>query len=369
MPKILIIVPNLHGSMRLLGDLLNHIGSDFDISLIIEQNKDTILQDVQRKKLKIQYVDKNIRIYKWINLFFMIYRKAPQVDLLISWAELTSTYITALVGFIAKRPVIGWVHANLTVVFKLKQRPAFLHIPIMKFIYPRLKAIIGVSNGVAIDLIEKFNFKNVYTVTNYVDISRILTNSTQTLPEYYHSLFSKPVVINVGALSFQKNHELLIKSCNHLWAIGYDFNLIIAGEGELLFDLIKLTNQLGVTEKVHFLRYLQNPYPLMVASTIFALSSRWEGLPLVLIEALALGLPIVSTDCCNGPSEVLAKGEFGILIPPGSEEDLSKAIERLLINRDLRFRFIRNGIARSLQYDIKRAVGEIEKMLIAMLSL
>jgi len=82
--------------------------------------------------------------------------------------------------------------------------------------------------------------------------------------------------------------------------------------------------------------FVANPYPFMVHSSAFVLSSRWEGLPTVLIEALYCGLPVVATDCPSGPYEILQGGKYGKLVPVGSEENLSEAIRDLLQGRVIR---------------------------------
>jgi glycosyltransferase involved in cell wall biosynthesis len=91
-----------------------------------------------------------------------------------------------------------------------------------------------------------------------------------------------------------------------------------------------LVRQLGLTEAVDLPGHLENPYPFFAAASVYALSSRWEGLPTVLLEALALGLPIVATDCPSGPREILADGAYGRLVPPGDPAALAEALQRTL---------------------------------------
>jgi glycosyltransferase involved in cell wall biosynthesis len=101
---------------------------------------------------------------------------------------------------------------------------------------------------------------------------------------------------------------------------------MILGEGELRADLERLAEQLGIAEDFALPGFVQNPYPYLKRAAVFVLSSRWEGLPTVLVEALALGTPVVSTDCPSGPREILADGKWGRLVPVGDAGKLAEAI-------------------------------------------
>jgi glycosyltransferase involved in cell wall biosynthesis len=101
---------------------------------------------------------------------------------------------------------------------------------------------------------------------------------------------------------------------------------MILGEGELCTELEHLAARLGIAEDFALPGFVQNPYPYLKRAAVFVLSSRWEGLPTVLVEALALGTPVVSTDCPSGPREILADGKWGRLVPVGDAGKLAEAI-------------------------------------------
>jgi glycosyltransferase involved in cell wall biosynthesis len=101
---------------------------------------------------------------------------------------------------------------------------------------------------------------------------------------------------------------------------------MIVGEGEERNSLKSLAQELGIEEDVALPGFVDNPYPYMARSALFALSSGWEGLGLVLIEAMACGTPVVSTDCPSGPREILEDGRWGRLVPVGSVEGLAQAM-------------------------------------------
>jgi glycosyltransferase involved in cell wall biosynthesis len=110
--------------------------------------------------------------------------------------------------------------------------------------------------------------------------------------------------------------------------------LIILGDGEGKEDLEALAETLGIRTDVDFPGYVANPYVYFRQASVFVLSSAWEGLPNVLIEAMACGCPVVSTDCPSGPSEILDGGRFGRLVPVGDDAAMAQAIEATLDQGD-----------------------------------
>jgi glycosyltransferase involved in cell wall biosynthesis len=125
----------------------------------------------------------------------------------------------------------------------------------------------------------------------------------------------------------QKGFDTLLRAHAQLHD---DIRLVILGEGPLRPRLERLARDLGIDHRVDFAGFLTNPYPCYRASDAVVLSSRWEGLPTVLIEALSLGTPVVSTDCPSGPAEILEDGRWGRLVPPDHPVALARAISATL---------------------------------------
>lgn len=132
-------------------------------------------------------------------------------------------------------------------------------------------------------------------------------------------------ILSVGNLGPAKNHDLLIRAFAKVSA-EVEASLVICGEGERRSELTALIGQLGLRDRVFLLGYVRGTDAVYGAADVFVLSSDWEGYPLVLLEALQAGLPIVSTDCNHGPREVLDGGRFGTLVPVGNEATLAKAM-------------------------------------------
>lgn len=135
-------------------------------------------------------------------------------------------------------------------------------------------------------------------------------------------------ILTVGSLKRAKNQALLLRAFARLDR--KDARLMILGDGPLRGELQALAADLGVAGRLVMPGFALDPWPYYASADLFVLSSDWEGLPMVLIEALAAGLPIVSTDCPSGPREMLDGGRFGTLVPTGDEVALAKAMARTL---------------------------------------
>lgn len=138
-----------------------------------------------------------------------------------------------------------------------------------------------------------------------------------------------PVILGVGELGARKDFSTLLRAFA-LLRQQRPCRLMIVGRGKQQERLQQLAEELGVAEDVSLPGFVENPYPLMAHTDLFAFSSRWEGMPLVLIEALALGSNVVATDCPSGPAEILQQGRYGVLVPIGDFKAMAAAMQRTL---------------------------------------
>ena len=146
----------------------------------------------------------------------------------------------------------------------------------------------------------------------------------------------RKVIAGAGRLSKQKNFEMLIKAFSKICDQFPDYCLVIYGEGEERQSLENLITSLGLTDRIRLPGNIQNIAEEMEKNSVFVLSSDFEGMPNALMEAMALGLPCISTDCpCGGPRYLIHNGENGILVPVGAEAELARKMEDLLSDDDL----------------------------------
>lgn len=214
---------------------------------------------------------------------------------------------------------------------KLKGRLAPL---LARLLYPWADGIVAVSHGVAKDLAYTANLppESISTIYNPVITSELFTNAQESIEHPWFQSQNVPVLLGVGKLEAQKDFPNLIRAFARVRQLR-PVRLVILGWGPDRPQLEALIQELGLQEDVDLPGYVQNPYAYMARSSVFVLSSAWEGLPTVLIEALALGTPVVSTNCESGPDEILAGGKYGHLTPVGDSDALADAILEVLAGK------------------------------------
>src|SRR3990170_7337277 len=175
-------------------------------------------------------------------------------------------------------------------------------------------------------------------------------------PPPLHPWFAKhEVLVSVGNLFPDKGYDILLQAMATLLPRRSSTRLLVLGEGPLRAELTDLSVRLGLTGFVDFVGYQRNPFPYMAASAALVMASRVEGLPTVIIEALACGAPVISTDCPSGPREILQDGTSGLLVPPDDPTALAGAILQVLGDAELRSRFIEEGKKRAKDFSVDRA--------------
>ena len=175
----------------------------------------------------------------------------------------------------------------------------------------------------------------------------------------------KPFILAAGRLVPQKGFDILIRAFGLIASGAPQLRLVIAGEGPEAQQLCQLAAGLGLASRVLFLGTVSNLSALMRGAEAFVLSSRYEGFPNVLLEALASSLPIVSADCPSGPREILRDGEFGLLVPCEDPSALADALRRITTDADLRHRLSAIGSRAIAPYELRRVVDDWEDLLSA----
>lgn len=210
--------------------------------------------------------------------------------------------------------------------FRMRLMPS-----LVRFFYPLSDRVVAVSNGVGQDLVERLGIprERVVVIYNPVITPELKSKSGEPLDHPWFGEGNLPVILSVGRLSAQKDFSTLITAFARIHE-RKAVRLLILGEGDQRQALETQVRQLGLEEFVCLPGFVTNPYPFMKAASVFVLSSRYEGLPGVLIEALYCGGRLVATDCPSGPREVLCNGRYGQLVPVGDSEKMAQAIEMAL---------------------------------------
>jgi glycosyltransferase involved in cell wall biosynthesis len=195
-----------------------------------------------------------------------------------------------------------------------------------RLLYPQADYVTAVSEGVARDLEFVGNLQNVQTIPNPISINKV--DESNNKEEFYHHWFSenRPVILGAGRLTDQKGFSTLVRSFRHVIDKEENVRLIIIGEGKRRDELERLVQRLGIKKYVSLPGFTDKPFEYMRNADLFVLSSRWEGFGNVLVEAMACGTPVVSTECPNGPAEILGGGKWGKLVPVEDDEAMAQAI-------------------------------------------
>lgn len=197
--------------------------------------------------------------------------------------------------------------------------------------YPRCDGVVAVSQGVAQDFshVTGLNKLEVQVCPNPVVTQNLLALAEEPLEHPWFAPGEPPLILGVGRLNPQKDLPTLIRAFDQAQK-NLPCRLMILGEGKLRAELEGLVHELGLDGVVALPGHVGNPYPYLKHAAVYALSSAWEGLPNALIEALALGTPVVSTDCPSGAREILEDGRHGPLVAVGDCSALATAMEQTL---------------------------------------
>ena len=211
--------------------------------------------------------------------------------------------------------------------------------------YPRADAVVAVSQGVADDLAQNIGIPRdrIHVIYNPTFDDSIAQKAAEPLEHEWFAAGQPPVILGVGRLTHQKDFPTLLRAFAIVRA-QVAARLVILGDGSDKAQLLALASQLGVGPDVQLPGFEVNPYKYVARAAVFILSSIYEGLPNTLIEAQALGVPAVSTDCPSGPREILMDGAAGPLVPVGDFQMLAAQILRLLQDKALARRFAEEGL-------------------------
>lgn len=285
------------------------------------------------------------------------YVEAQQIDIVISFGESANIY-----SLMSGHPAKAIITSRVALLEALSDNGLYGRAfrMLAKWLYPKATALVAVSEALADDM-RKIVGANVRitAIPNLYHVSDIQEQAAQPLPEAFAFLENKRFLLNVGSLCHQKAQDDLLKVFARIHPRYSDVYLVLLGRGEWREPLVKQAELLKIQQSVVFIDFDLNPYRYMSRAAAFVLTSRYEGFPNVLVEAMICEAPVLAFDCHTGPAEILGEdSRFGALIRQRSINDMAQAIGRLLDAADAKQQACRVSSLRGKDYSAESVANK-----------
>jgi glycosyltransferase involved in cell wall biosynthesis len=272
---------------------------------------------------------------------------------------------TAFAGFLSRRRVVLSEDRTLS-RFKEEGDPhrGSLSFYMKKAASQLASVVVPVSQGIAGELKEVFKLspEKVRLIYNGFDLEEMRKEAAVEVNHPWFNNGEEPVVGALGRMVELKGFEYLLEAIKLVKDSGFNVKLIMIGKGELLEELKLKAERLDIKDRVEFLGFVENPFSYLARCDLFVLSSLYEGLPSTLIEAMALGLPVISTRCPTGPEEIIENEKSGILVPMADSKAIAEAILRVLKDKELNMRLRIEGKKRAEDFSLENMVSKFADM-------
>jgi glycosyltransferase involved in cell wall biosynthesis len=369
--KIVILINSLNGggAERVVSTLLNSFVENYECYLILMEDKISYKLDSRVNILNLNEKSNQYGLVKLLRIPLLAYKLSRIIN---------EHKFIQVVSFLARSNYINIISSyssNHNTIISERAMPSLqyksgLSGKINKFLIRKLynKADLCISNsqGNRRDLVDNFNVANITSIPNPFDIKMIHKLSKRTIRQKKNRF----TFVSIGRLDRGKNHKLIIDAMKDI-----DADLWIIGDGKLKNYLKAHIEDLNLVGKVFLLGQSSNPFAYLSKADCFVFASNHEGFPNVLVEALACGLALISTDCQSGPREILAPGsdinfqlgdhmelgQYGILTPVNNEEELKKSMRLMINNEELKFGYQEKSTSRASYFKSEKIIEEYKK--------
>lgn len=371
--KIAIFVNSLEsgGAERVISNLLNLWAEEYECYLILIHNYKFYEIDKKVKIISLDEPKEFSGVVKLLRLPILAYKlnkiiKEYKFDNIVSFLT-RANYANILSNIFIKHQTIINERAMPSLQYQYGLNGKINRF-LIKYLYPKANLCLSNSHGNMMDLKNNFNVTKLAYIHNPFNLEMIDKMSKEEI-EIEKKRFT---FVTVGRLDYGKNHRLIIDAINDI-----DADLWIIGDGELKEEIKEYIEVQKLKDKIYLLGKKQNPFSFLLKADCFIFASNHEGFPNVLVEALACGLPIISTDCQSGPREILAPNsdinfqikddieivEYGILTPVKDIENIKKAVNMILNDENLRKIFKEKAKLRANDFKIEEIIKQYREIL------
>ncbi|KKL89618.1 hypothetical protein LCGC14_1912890 [marine sediment metagenome] len=370
--KLLIIIHSLKrggGAERLASNLTIQLSKEYNIFILTVYHFKNLyphtghyysLKENLGVMRKILNSLKFLTIIRPLRIYSVIRKISP--DFILSSMDITNVY-SILSKYIFRFNIPLFIYVQNNPIMRYKKKLKYLNF-LIRELYPikSVNKIITISKGLEKILENYYCIKKdkLQTILNAIDLKLINKKKKEKI-SMYNKLFDNVNIIKfitIGRLVDQKGHNYLIGSFLKVKKRVPNSKLIIIGDGTLRQKLEMQIKKGGLKDDVLLLGFKENPIKYLAKSDIFVLPSKFEGLPTVLLLALACGLPIISTDCDTGPREILDNGKYGLLANVMDIEDLASKMILLAKNNELKNKFSNLSIERAEFFNLNKIIHE-----------
>lgn len=331
--RLTIFLPSLEGggAERMMVTLANEMAArGIEVCLALARARGPYVSKVDRA-VAIEDLQHDSVPFAIPKLIQHLHRRRPDALLAaMSHANVAAAIAWRLAGKPCRLVLSERAHFS-AVAADLRRSTAWATKCLMRMTYPWADQITAVSHGVADDVAQLLDLSadQINVVYNPVVDPQLYRLADIRPSHRWLQNKATPVILAAGRMVTQKGFDTLIQAFAQLRA-ERNVRLVILGDGPLRGSLLTLADTLGVLDDIDLPGFAENPFSEMRAADLFVLSSRYEGLPGVLIQAMACGTPVVSTDCPSGPAEILESGKWGRLVPTGDAAALADAMRQAL---------------------------------------
>lgn len=336
MTDICIVSPSLSGggAERVAVNLANYFASvSMSVDLVLLITRDDYKNDVSDDVRVVELRKSRVR-YSLLSLRKYIRRARPEC--ILSVIRDSNMMVAAACLGLKRKPVLLFREANT--LHSVRLSGVVNKSVLMRMSYRMARIVIANSPDTLTDLrvsrIVRENRTETCVIPNPVLPESQLTATDYDMVHPWLRDNGLKVILNVGRLTVNKDQETLIRAFQLVYQQRKDVRLVILGKGEQESKLKGIRRSLGLQDVVAFPGFVPNPVDYYHGSSVFVLTSRWEGFGNVIVEALSAGCPVISTNCPGGPREILGNGKFGKLVGIGDYVRLSKEILETL-NSDI----------------------------------